>query len=365
MKTISVFNNKGGVGKTTLTFHLAHALAELGHRALLIDLDPQCNLTIYGMDQDALHDVWREEDAFVADFKSAQQKLTANDFNKLIAQTRSIHFLLKPVEDGIDDLPSLPPPRKLANNLDLIPGRLTMHLYEDAVARRWSEVYQGDPLAVRTATRPRELAIAYAKQFGYDFVIMDTSPSLGTLNRLVISTTDGFLIPCMPDMFSLYGIRNIGNALAVWKKQFDTIYHLLSNEKRALFPENFVRLLGFTIYNAKRYSGASKWDLAQAHFNYATQIPKAIAEFIPEEVRDHLDPSVWSHPIGDTAIMHTHNTMPAMAQKYHCPMWKVPSAALEYEDTSSVGGNRGLYQATQERYHAFAKDLLSRLNSLK
>lgn len=364
MKTISVFNNKGGVGKTTLTFHLAHALAEQGYRTLLIDLDPQCNLTIYGMDQDTLHDIWKDEDAFVADFKSAQKKLTANAFNALIGQTRSIHFLLKPVEDGIDDLPSLPPPRKLANNLDLIPGRLTMHLYEDAVARRWSEVYQGDPLAVRTATRPRELAIAYAQQFGYDFVIMDTSPSLGTLNRLIISTTDGFLIPCMPDMFSLYGIRNIGNALAVWKKQFDTIYHLLSNEKRALFPENFVRLLGFTIYNAKRYSGVTKWDLAQAHFNYATQIPDAIAEFIPEAVRNHLDQSVWSHPIGDTVIMHTHNTMPAMAQKYHCPMWMVPNMHLESEDTSTVGGNRNLFFATKERYINFATDLLARLDSL-
>lgn len=365
VKTISVFNNKGGVGKTTLTFHLAHALAERGLRTLLIDLDPQCNLTIYGMDQDTLHDIWKAEDDFVTDFKSAQQKLTASDFNMLIGQTRSIHFLLKPVEDGVDDLPRLSPPRRLANNLDLIPGRLTMHLYEDAVARRWSEVYQGDPLAVRTATRPRELAIAYAQQFGYDFVIMDTSPSLGTLNRLVISTTDGFLIPCMPDMFSLYGIRNIGNALTVWKKQFDTIYHLLSKEKRALFPENFVRLLGFTIYNAKRYSGNSRWHLAQAHYNYAMQIPAAIAEFIPEAVREHLDSSVWTRPIGDTAIMHTHNTMPANAQKYHCPMWKVPFASLEQEDATTVSGNRGAYQATQRSYHLFADDLLSRLNSLR
>src|SRR5712671_22277 len=45
MKIISVFNNKGGVGKTTLTFHLAHALGEIGYRVLLMDLDPQCNLT--------------------------------------------------------------------------------------------------------------------------------------------------------------------------------------------------------------------------------------------------------------------------------------------------------------------------------
>jgi hypothetical protein len=239
-----------------------------------------------------------------------------------------------------------------------------MHLFEDAVARRWSDVYQGEPLAVRTVTKPRELASSYAKQFDYEFVIMDTSPSLGTLNRLIISTTDGFLIPCMPDMFSLYGIRNIGNALAVWKKQFDTIYHLLSDEKRKLFPEHFVSLLGFTIYNAKRYSGSTPWDLAQAHYNYAMQIPEAISQFVPPAVRDYLPADVWSHPIGETAIMHTHNTLPAMAQKYHTPIWHVPTAELETEDVPTIRGNRGAYEATRDRYFAFAEDLLNRLANL-
>jgi cellulose biosynthesis protein BcsQ len=49
VEIISIFNNKGGVGKTTLTFHLAHALSELGHKVLAIDLDPQCNLSIYSL----------------------------------------------------------------------------------------------------------------------------------------------------------------------------------------------------------------------------------------------------------------------------------------------------------------------------
>lgn len=364
MKSISVFNNKGGVGKTTLTFHLAHALAELGHKVLLIDLDPQCNLTIYGMDEDRLAEIWEEEDSFISDFKAARESISTKDFETLISKTRSIHFLLKPVEDGAADLDSLPPPYSVANNLDLIPGRLTMHLFEDAIARRWSDVYQGEPLAVRTVIRPREVAESYARQHGYEYVIMDTSPSLGTLNRVVISTTDGFLIPCMPDMFSLYGIRNIGNALGAWKKQFDTIYHLLSNEKRNLFPKNFVRLLGFTIYNAKKYTGATEWDLAQAHYNFAMQIPDAIAGYIPEQVREHLPDDVWAHPIGETAIMHTHNTLPAMAQKYGRPIWRVPSALLEAEDRTTVLGNRAIYEATREKYIGFATDLLNRLASL-
>ena len=62
MKVISVFNNKGGVGKTTLTFHLAHTLAELGYKVLLIDADPQCNLSIYGVPEDKIGEIWDKEE---------------------------------------------------------------------------------------------------------------------------------------------------------------------------------------------------------------------------------------------------------------------------------------------------------------
>ncbi len=365
MKAISVFNNKGGVGKTTLTFHLAHALAEMGHRTLVIDLDPQCNLTILGMDEEVLHEIWLEEDDFIEDFQAAREKLTPSIFEGLISKPRSIHFLLKPAEDGAAEIGKLAPPFRLASNLDLIPGRLTMHLYEDKIAGRWSDVYQGDPLAIRTITKPREIAETYAKENGYDFVIMDTSPSLGALNKVIISMTDGFLIPCMPDMFSLYGVRNIGNALTIWKKQFDTIFHLLSSEKRKSFPANYVRLLGFTIYNAKKYAGATSLDLAIAHYNYAMQIPGAIKKFVQPEIRNHLSEEVLSHPVG-AAIMHTHNTLPAMAQRYHLPMWRVPSRRdLDSADANTIHGNRAIYEATREKYIEFAQQLLSRMESLE
>jgi len=362
VKSISVFNNKGGVGKTTLSFHLAHALAQMGHSTLIIDLDPQCNLTILSMDEEQLHRIWLAEDDFVDDFKSAKDKLSANDFEALISETRSIHFLLKPAEDGISDIGRLSPPLHLATNLALIPGRLSMHQYEDKIASRWSDVYQGDPLAVRTITNPREIAEAYAKQYGFEFVIMDTSPSLGVLNKVIISTTDGFVIPCMPDMFSLYGIRNIGNALAGWKKQFDTIFHLLSDEKRKSFPVNFVQLLGFTIYNAKKYTGVTPWDLAIAHYNYAMAIPDAIEKYIQPEIRRKVSHNLLVQPIGDTAIMHTHNTLPTMAQRYHLPMWTVPSAQnLEAGDRNTVSGNRAIYEATLDKYLEFSQALLNRM----
>jgi hypothetical protein len=194
---------------------------------------------------------------------------------------------------------------------------------------------------------------------------MDTSPSLGALNKVIISTTDGFLIPCAPDMFSLYGIRNLGNALGVWQKQFKTIYQLLSEEKRKQFPEKFVSLLGFTIYNAKKYTGNSPWDLAKAHYNYAMRIPSAIIEYIPMEVRGHIEESIMALPIGNTSIMHTHNTLTGMSQKYHLPMWEVPSYPYLADDTNTVIANKAIYEATFEKYSTFCADLLKRVDSLE
>lgn len=56
-KFISIFNNKGGVGKTTLTWNLADALAEKGKRVLLVDFDPQCNLSIGMLGGDAFKEI--------------------------------------------------------------------------------------------------------------------------------------------------------------------------------------------------------------------------------------------------------------------------------------------------------------------
>ncbi len=365
MRSISIFNNKGGVGKTTLTYHLAHALAEMGHRTLLIDLDPQCNLTIFAMDAEVLHNIWIVEDDFVDDFNQAREELGEVNYGKMVSQVRSIHFLLKPTEDGTADLPRLPRPYEIRRNLGLIPGRLTMHMYEDKIASRWSDVYQGDPLAIKTVTRIRALSEQYAEELEFEYVIIDISPSLGVLNKVAISTADCFIIPCAPDMFSLYGIRNIGKSLSLWKKQFNTIYHLLSDEKRKGFPADFVRFIGYTIYNARKYTGNNKWDLATANFNYAVRIPDTIMKYISSEIRSVLPDDLLQEPVGGMSIMHSHSTLPNMAQKYHCPIWSVPSSpGLDTGDRSTISGNRATYEAMQAKYHEFADDVMVRAELL-
>lgn len=371
MKIVSLFNNKGGVGKSTLGFHLGCALGELGKKVLLIDLDPQCNMTISGMFEDRLHQIWQEEDDFVDDYGSSVEQY---GLEKIISNHRSIHFLLKPTEDGLNELTEYPPVIKLYDNVDLIPGRLSLHKYENILAERWSGLYQSDNLSIRTVTNIRRICEMYKKINGYDYTLIDTSPSLGILNKVIISTVDGFIIPALPDMFSVYGIRNIGNSLQRWQREFETIYKLISEDKRARFPEKFVQFLGYTIYNAKRQSKhLNEYDLAVAHYVYAKEMPKIVDRFIMPQNRAPIEDIM--NPIGGIAVMHSHNTFPSVAQALKCPMWLVPETYKCYQenkpellDTLLVEkpnpGHFKKYKETQENYHAFAKEFIERAEVL-
>jgi len=351
------------VGKTTLTYHLAYALAELGYKTLLVDLDPQSNLTLFGLTPEELHEVWKIEDAFIDDFVQARTQMLPDQFHRIVTDVRSIHFLLKPTEDGTDDPSCLSKPFPLHANLGMIPGRLSIHTFEDTIARRWSDFYYTDLLAIRTITRIRSLCMEYAEKQGYDFVIIDTSPSLGILNKVIISTVDGFIIPCMPDMFSLYAIQHIGKALKHWKYEFETILAILSEKKLNYFPQRFVSFLGFTILNAQPYSGVN--NSCKAHDAYAKQIPTTIQEYICPDFRRHLSEDQLEEPIGGTLIMDLFG-MRDMAQKYKMPIWKVPSYDnLDTDDKETISVNRHRFEETQQGFHIFAKDLLKRLQQLE
>lgn len=372
MKIISLFNNKGGVGKSTLSYHLGCALSEMGKKVLFVDLDPQCNLTINAMFEDRLEKIWQEEDPFMDDFSDAVEK------DKTIFHSpRSAHFLLKPVEDGFSDFEQMPPAEQLSPNLYLIPGRLSIHKFESKISERWNGLYQGDPLSIRTVTAFRSMCEKYAEMYHCDYVIVDTSPSLGIMNKTIISTVDGFFIPTFPDMFSLYGIKNIGNSLEMWQKEFITIYNLISTNKIAKFPKKFVQFIGFTIYNAKKYEASknpNSFSLASAHYRYALLIPETIKRNIRPINIAPIPPTDVVKPIGGTSIMYSHNTYPSVAQALKCPMWEVPDTytKIKRENSEYISENEidvnhglfGLYRETLENYKTFAVDFIKRVEEL-
>jgi cellulose biosynthesis protein BcsQ len=354
------------VGNTTLAYPLAYALAELGYKTLLVDLDPQSNLTLFALTPEELHEVWKVEDAFIADFVQARTRMSPDQFDRIAADVRSIHFLLKPTEDGTDNPSYLSKPLPLHENLGLIPGRLSIHTFEDTIASRWRAVYGADLLAIRTITRVRSLCIEYAEKYSYDFALIDTSPNLGTLNKAIMTTVDGFIIPCMPDMFSLYGIQQIGKALKDWEYDFGTIFMLLSERKFSYFPQSFASFLGFTLINAGGCEDSNNpWNLSKAQYNYGEQISATIREHLLPDLWQHLSEDQLANPIGGISIMDLFG-MRHITQKYKTPIWKVPGCnTLDTNDQEAISANRHRYEETQQGFHVLAKDLLTRLQQLE
>lgn len=159
MKMVAVFHNKGGVGKSTLLFHTASALAEQGHKILMMDLDPQSNLSLYGLSEIELQNIWEEEEEVIANGFTIGMNTFNTAKKKIMNSPRTIHFLLKPVESGVDDYNILPPVIKINNNLHLIPGRITLSQFEGVLADRWSISPDENVLAIRTITQFRTIAM--------------------------------------------------------------------------------------------------------------------------------------------------------------------------------------------------------------
>ena len=284
------------------------------------------------------------------DFSEAMERNPQCD---VFRKPRSVHFLLKPVEDGFSEFETLPPAQKISENVYILPGRLSLHKFESKISERWNGLYQGESLSIRTVTAFRNICEKYAEKYNIDYVIVDTSPSLGIMNKTIISTVDGFFIPTFPDMFSLYGIKNIGNSLALWQKEFNTIY------------------------NAKKYTSeknSNLYNLAAAHYRYAILIPETIKENIQVQNIANIPNEIVTQPIGGLSVMYTHNTYPSVAQSLKCPMWEVPGIYSkmrqdnkEYLEENQITVNNGLfngYKSTLDNYKTFAKDFISRAEVL-
>lgn len=159
-KIISIVNQKGGVGKTTTTHNLGYAIAEQGKKVLLIDLDPQMNLsTTMGID--------------------------------CYAQKNSIYDVLKDKE-----LPLSSVIQKSTNeNLDVIPSAFELTGAEIEFTKRISSA----------SLLARSFSNSLKEE--YDFILIDCPPSLGILTINALSASNYIIIPMQPEVYGLYGIE--------------------------------------------------------------------------------------------------------------------------------------------------------------
>lgn len=197
MNSVCIFNNKGGVGKTTLLCNLAASLKHHHNKkVLIIDADPQCNATSYFLDDTLLEEIYTDRDP------------------------QTIYSLVEPFKKGKGKIPdSLPIVYSSGFEVDLIPGDPRLSLAEDFLARDWLEARSGEERGIRSTLFLKE---TLDKCTDYDIVLFDVGPSLGAINRAVLISTDFFLVPMSSDIFSLQALKNIKTSLEEWKEDIES-----------------------------------------------------------------------------------------------------------------------------------------------
>lgn len=227
---LTFFNNKGGVGKTSLVYHLSWMFSDLGLRVLAVDLDPQANLS----------SAFLTEDDFEALFDRNNQ-----------ARPATIHEALRPLIEGYGDvqIPELHhasevrhlPQQELlfrdaqssdvnetGQTLWLIPGDLLLSTFEDQLSETWPKCSNGDIRAFRVTSAFWRVMQMTASRIAAELILVDVGPNLGAINRAALIASDHVAIPLAPDLFSLQGLRNLGPRLRSWRQDWQ--------EKLSKFP---------------------------------------------------------------------------------------------------------------------------------
>ncbi len=196
-KIISIFNNKGGVGKTTYLYHIAHLLSRRDLTTLIVDCDSQCNLTAYSISDTEIRKSWAPSG-------------------------NSIFRAIERVYQTIGDIRERAPTRMNADgSMYIIPGDLRLSDFEDLLGDTWNGAKGGNEPALRAQSAIHRYIKAVAEKIEADVVLIDLGPNLGALNRTILAGSDYFITPVAPDLFSIQGTENLGNKLVSWRKDWD------------------------------------------------------------------------------------------------------------------------------------------------
>lgn len=208
---LSVFNNKGGVGKTTYMFHIAHILARRGHAVLMVDCDTQGNLTNYCLDPNEIEGAWQ-------------------------SGGNSIFRVVEPIIKGTGDIDYRVPTKleKAQGSLYLVPGDLRLSDFEDRLGDSWNAALGGAEASLRIQSAIHRYIMACIENLSIDVVLIDMGPNLGALNRAVLAGSDYFMTPVAPDLFSIQGTENLGRKLVNWRHQWQQVHDNWKGEDLAI-----------------------------------------------------------------------------------------------------------------------------------
>jgi chromosome partitioning protein len=252
MRTITFFNNKGGVGKTTLVYHVAWMCAELGQRVLTVDLDPQANLTTMFLEEDRLETLWPED-----------------------GRNESILSCISPIIEGLGDIAEAPLQR-ICQGIRLLPGDLGLSQFEDKLSDSWPRCLDGDKAAFRVVTAFHRIIHHSAEKINADIVLMDVGPNLGAINRASLIASDHVVMPLAPGLFSLQGLRNLGPTLRTWRENWRQRLQAKPADLDIPMPAGIMKPAGYVVMqHVERKNRPVK-----AYQRWVSKIPRVYERFV-------------------------------------------------------------------------------------
>jgi cellulose biosynthesis protein BcsQ len=293
-KRLAIFNHKGGVGKTTLTVNIAKALGLLGKKVLLVDSDPQCNLTSYLM-----------EAAVVDDLLDASET----------AEGKTLWSALKPISDGSGDVKNLQP--SAVGSLNFLPGDILLSKFEQELHQSWGDCFQRKVRGYRGTCALSSLVNEVATKLNVDFVFYDSGPNIGPLNRVILLDCDGFIVPAACDAFSVRAFKTLGETLQGWITDWTTVLALAPDDMY-LLPGKPV-LLGYLPQRFRVYGGNVTSDFAK----FLPRIDKRISSDVGAKLRDidnSLAPLEFQTRLG---MVRDFGKRAMLAQELGVPIWEV------------------------------------------
>jgi cellulose biosynthesis protein BcsQ len=293
MKTIAFFNNKGGVGKTSLVYHLAWMFADHGIKTLAVDLDPQANLTAMFLNEERLESLWPDDD-----------------------HPDTVFGSVRPILRGIGDIAN-PHVEQISDRLGLIPGDLGLSRFEDKLSDAWPRCQLSDESAFRTMTAFHRL-IHRGAEWGAELVLIDVGPNLGAINRSALIASDQVCLPLAPDLFSLQGLKNLGPTLREWRAVWSD---LLAKAPSGLsIPKGTMQPIGYIVMQ----HGILDTRPVKAYKRWMDRIPSIYRDAVLNEAVSSL-PSVADDPYCLSLLKHYRSLMP-MAMEARKPIFFLKSA---------------------------------------
>jgi len=323
MKTIAFFNNKGGVGKTSLVYHLAWMYADLGLKVVAADLDPQANLTSMFLDDERLEELWSET-----------------------STRQTVYGALRPLLDGTGDV-AAPHVEMLTTGLGLVVGDLALSAAEDELSSQWPDCLDRKPRAFRVLSALWRILHMAADHIEAEVVLVDVGPNLGAFNRAALVTANHVVVPLAPDLYSLQGLRNLGPTLRRWQGEWAE-----RRERNPVvdldLPEGKMRPVGYIVMqHAVRLDRPVK-----AYARWMARIPDVYREAVLGEqpqprVAIERDPNCLA------TLKHYRSLMP-LAQEARKPMF-----ALKPAD-GAIGGHAKAVQDCYSDFRALARTVAER-----